>query len=145
MILQVFYLSNDLNDFQKPQIQQLSKPSQALNSISFGTLILVIFNGGRYNSVFKTCFHQDKILNDNGSIKYSNKDKLKKPFSLIRNARNDICHHRRLGESMRQNQRYRRTRISRSDILKALKDLKILLDYDDEFDVKEVHLRYNNV
>lgn len=63
-------------------------------------------------------------------------------FSIVRNARNDICHHRRIGESMRANPKYSKKKMSRSDVMKALTDLKVLLDYDDQFDVQAVHLEY---
>ncbi|MGC9350853.1 MAG: hypothetical protein ACP5D3_02590 [Sulfurovum sp.] len=47
-------IMNDLDDFKKPDIRSLDKPSKALNSISFGTLELVFFNGSRYGNVFES-------------------------------------------------------------------------------------------
>ena len=34
-------------------------------------------------------------------------------------------------------------RMTKSEVLKALNDLKILLSYDDIFDVKSIELKYN--
>lgn len=44
---------SDLNDFQTKDMRSLQKPSQALNSISFGTLELVFLNASRYGNVFE--------------------------------------------------------------------------------------------
>lgn len=135
-------IMQDLDDFKKNSICALDKPSKALNSISFGTLELVFLNGSRYINVFHPHLHINKILAKDGKPKYKNKDLMKGLFSIVRNARNDICHHRRIGESMRANPKYSKKKMSRSDVMKALTDLKVLLDYDDQFDVQAVHLEY---
>ncbi len=132
----------DLTEFQTPTMQQIDKPSKALNSISFGTLELVYLNGSRFGNVFQDKLHSTKILTKDGKPKYHNKGLVKGLFSIVRNARNDICHHRRIGESIKSNPKYSKKRMSRSDVIKALNDLKILLGYDDQFDVKSVHLEY---
>ena len=43
----------DLKDFQQDSIKSLDKPSQALNSVTFGTLELIFLNGSRYSTVFQ--------------------------------------------------------------------------------------------
>lgn len=136
---------NDLNDFQTSEIRSLQKPSQALNSISFGTLELVFLNGSRYVNIFERFIKKDKILNANSTPKYSNKHQIKGLFSIIRNARNDICHHRRIGESIKSNPKYKKQRMSKSDVVNALHDLKIILGYDDRFDVQSIQLDYKEV
>lgn len=136
---------SDLNDFQRIEIRSLKKPSQALNSISFGTLELVFLNGSRYVNIFEKFIKKDKILNANGTPKYSNKHQIKGLFSIIRNARNDICHHRRIGESIKSNPKYTKQSMSKSDVVNALSDLKILLGYDDRFDVQSIHLEYQSM
>lgn len=136
---------SDLNDFQTAEIRSLQKPSQALNSISFGTLELVFLNGSRYVNVFEKFIKKDKILNANGTLKYSNKHQIKGLFSIIRNARNDICHHRRIGESIKSNSKYTKQRMSKSDVVNALNDLKKLLGYDDRFDVQSIQLEYLDI
>lgn len=135
----------DLNDFQAAEIRSLPKPSQALNSVSFGTLELVFLNGSRYVNVFEKFIKKDKILNANGTLKYSNKHQIKGLFSIIRNARNDICHHRRIGESIKSNPKYTKQRMSKSDVVNALNDLKNLLGYDDRFDVQSIQLEYLDI
>lgn len=135
-------IMHDLTEFQTPTMQQIDKPSKALNSISFGTLELVYLNGSRFANVFQDKLHSTKILTKDGKPKYHNKGLVKGLFSIVRNARNDICHHRRIGENIKSNPKYSKKRMSRSDVIKALNDLKILLGYDDQFDVKSVHLEY---
>ena len=135
-------IMHDLTEFQTPTMQQIDKPSKALNSISFGTLELVYLNGSRFGNVFQDKLHSTKILTKDGKPKYHNKGLVKGLFSIVRNARNDICHHRRIGESIKSNPKYRKKKMSRSDVIKSLNDLKILLGYDDQFDVKSVHLEY---
>lgn len=136
---------NDLNDFKTTEIRSLQKPSQALNSISFGTLELVFLNGSRYANIFERFIKKDKILNANSTPKYGNKHQIKGLFSIIRNARNDICHHRRIGESIKSNPKYTKQRMSKSDVVNTLHDLKILLGYDDRFDVQSIHLDYRKI
>ncbi|MDD2828956.1 MAG: hypothetical protein PHW18_05220 [Sulfuricurvum sp.] len=135
----------DLNDFQIAEIRSIQKPSQALNSISFGTLELVFLNGSRYVNIFEKFIKKETILNANGTSKYSNKHQIKGLFSIIRNARNDICHHRRIGESIKTNPKYTKQRMSKSDVVNALNDLKILLEYDDRFDVQSIKLKYRSI
>lgn len=135
----------DLNDFQTTEIRSLQKPSQALNSISFETLELVFLNGSRYGTIFEKFIKKDKIINANNTPKYSNKNQVKGLLSIIRNARNDICHHRRIGESIKSNPKYRKQRMSKSDVANALHDLKILLGYDNRFDVQSIHLQYQKI
>ena len=135
-------IMGDLSEFQANIMARIDKPSKALNSISFGTLELVYLNGSRFGNVFQANLHSDKILTKDKKPKYHNKDLIKGLFSVVRNARNDICHHRRIGESIKSNPRYRKKKMSRSDVFKSLHDLKILLGYDDQFDVKAVHLEY---
>jgi len=136
-------IMKDLTEFQTPTMTHINKPSKALNSISFGTLELVYLNGSRFGNVFQDKLHSDKILTKDGKPKYHNKGLVKGLFSIVRNARNDICHHRRIGESLKSNPKYSKKKMSRSDVIKSLDDLKILLGYDDQFDVKSVHLEYN--
>jgi len=133
---------DDLNDFKTNAIRSLQKPSQALNSISFGTLELVFLNGSRYANIFEKFIKKEKVLASNGKAKYGNKDQIKGLFSIIRNARNDICHHRRIGDSIKSNSRYTKQRMSKSDVVNALSDLKIILGYDDRFDVQSIQLDY---
>lgn len=133
---------DDLNDFKTNAIRSLQKPSQALNSISFGTLELVFLNGSRYANIFEKFIKKEKVLASNGKAKYGNKDQIKGLFSIIRNARNDICHHRRIGDSIKSNSRYTKQRMSKSDVVNALNDLKIILGYDDRFDVQSIQLDY---
>ena len=133
---------NDLDDFKKLDIRRLDKPSKALNSISFGTLELVFLNGSRYSNVFESYIKKDKILTKDGKPKYNNKQQIKVLFSIVRNARNDICHHRRIGESIKSNPKYNKKNMTKSDVSNALHDLKILLGYDDRFDVKAIALKY---
>lgn len=132
----------DLTEFQTKIMEQIDKPSKALNSISFGTLELVYLNGSRFGNVFQANLHATTILTKDGKPKYHNKGLVKGLFSIVRNARNDICHHRRIGESIKSNSKYSKKKMSRSDVIKSLNDLKILLGYDDQFDVKSVHLEY---
>ena len=136
-------IMSDLVDFQKTFIQNLDKPSQALNSISFGTLEFVFLNGSRYANVFQKELKFSKILAKDGKPKYRNKDMIKELFTIVRNARNDICHHRRIGESIKSNQKYTKKHMTRSDVVNALHDLKIVLGYDDTFDVQAIELKYN--
>ena len=135
-------IMSDLDEFQKHNRKKLDKPSRALNSISFGTLELVFLNGSRYAIVFEKYIKKDKIQTSSNQPKYNNKQQIKSLFSIIRNARNDICHHRRIGESIRSNKRYTKQKISKSDVVNALNDLKILLGYDGEFDVQAIQLSY---
>lgn len=121
----------DLTEFQIKTMEQIEKPSKALNSISFGTLELVYLNGSRFGNVFQSKLHATDILTKDGKPKYHNKGLVKGLFSIVRNARNDICHHRRIGESIKSNPKYRKKKMSRSDVIKSLNDLKILLGYDD--------------
>lgn len=136
-------IMKDLKDFQQASIQTLDKPSQALNSITFGTLELVFLNGSRYVNVFEKDLKLTKILAKDGKPKYHNKDMIKELFLKVRNARNDICHHRRIGESIKSNLKYNKKHMTRSDVANALHDLKILLGYDDTFDVQAIELKYN--
>lgn len=136
-------IMNDLDDFLKPTIRNLDKPSKALNSITFGTLELVMLSGSRYGKVFDASLKKDKILAKDGYPKYSNKHQIKTLFSIVRNARNDICHHRRIGESIKSNPKYTKKHMTRSDVSNALNDLKIVLGYDDTFDVQAIELKYN--
>lgn len=136
---------NDLNDFHTAELRSVQKPSQALNSISFGTLELVFLNGSRYGGIFEKFIKKEKILVADGKPKYSNKHQIKGLFSIIRNARNDICHHRRIGESIKSNPKYTKQRMSKSDVVNALNDLKILLGYDDRFDVQSIQLEYRMI
>jgi hypothetical protein len=135
---------SDLNDFQKSNIQLLGKPSYALNSISFGTLELLILNASRYGDLFEKSLKINKILTKDKKPKYHNKQLLKGLFSIVRNARNDICHHRRIGESIKMNPKYTKSKMTKSDVINALADLKTLFSYDDMFDVKSVRLEYGN-
>jgi hypothetical protein len=135
-------IMDDLNDFQKPDIKSLNKPSQALNSISFGTLELVFLNGSRYGNIFESYIQKNKILTKDGKPKYNNKSQIKALFSIVRNARNDICHHRRIGESIKSNPKYNKKHMTKSDVSNALHDLKVLLGYDDRFDVQAIALKY---
>lgn len=136
-------IMSDLNDFQKQDIKRLDKPSKALNSISFGTLELVFLNGSRYANVFESYIKKNKILTSDGKPKYNNKQQIKALFSIVRNARNDICHHRRIGESIKSNPKYTKKNMTRSDVANALNDLKTVLGYDDTFDVKSIELKYS--
>lgn len=136
---------SDLNDFKTTEIRSVQKPSQALNSISFGTLELVFLNGSRYGTIFEKLIKKEKIITADGKVKYANKHQIKGLFSIIRNARNDICHHRRIGESIKSNPKYTKQRMSKSDVVNALNDLKILLGYDDRFDVQSIQLEYRNL
>lgn len=136
-------IMKDLKDFQQISIQALDKPSQALNSITFGTLELVFLNGSRYVNVFQKDLKLTKILAKDKKPKYHNKDMIKELFLKIRNARNDICHHRRIGESIKSIPKYTNKHMTRSDVANALHDLKILLGYDDTFDVQDIKLKYN--
>jgi len=135
-------IMKDLSEFQTQTMAKIDKPSKALNSISFGTLELVYLNGSRFGNVFQSRLHSDKILTKNGQVKYHNKDLVKGLFSIVRNARNDICHHRRIGESIKSNPKYRKKKMTRSDVNKSLNDLKILLGYDNQFDVVSVDFQY---
>jgi len=135
-------IMKDLSEFQTTTMVKIDKPSKALNSISFGTLELVYLNGSRFGNVFQSKLNSDKILTKNGQIKYHNKDLVKCLFSIVRNARNDICHHRRIGESIKSNPKYHKKKMTRSDVNKSLHDLKILLGYDDQFDVVSVDFKY---
>lgn len=137
-------IMTDINDFQKTSIQNLDKPSQALNSISFGTLELIFFNASRYTNVFEKHIKQNKILTKLNQPKYNNKKEIKTLFSIVRNARNDICHHRRIGESIKSNPKYTKQKMTKSEVLNALEDLKILLGYNNIFDVKSIELKYND-
>ena len=137
-------IMKDLSEFQTQTMAKIDKPSRALNSISFGTLELVYLNGSRFGSVFQSKLHSDKILTKNGQVKYHNKDLIKGLFSIVRNARNDICHHRRIGESIKSNPKYRKKKMTRSDVNKSLNDLKILLGYDNQFDVTSVAFKYRD-
>ncbi len=138
-------IMGDLDDFKKAEIKSLDKPSKALNSISFGTLELVFLNGSIYANVFESSVRKNKILTSDSRPKYSNKSQIKTLFSVVRNARNDICHHRRIGESIKSNQKYTKKHMTRSDVSNALNDLKILLGYDDTFDVKAIGLNIMNL
>ena len=133
----------DLKDFQQDSIKSLDKPSQALNSVTFGTLELIFLNGSRYSTVFQKDIKIHKILAKNGKPKYQNKDMIKDLFIVVRSVRNDICHHRKIGESISYNPKYRKQKITKSQVLNALEDLKILLGYDNTFDVKSMVLKYN--
>ena len=135
-------IMSDLTEFQTTTMSRIDKPSKALNSISFGTLELVYLNGSRFGKVFQSKLHFSEILTKDGKPKYHNKELVKGLFSIVRNARNDICHHRRIGESIKSNPKYSKKKMSRSDVVKSLNDLKILLGYDDQFDVKSVNLEY---
>ncbi len=136
------FIMNDLDDFRKVNTKSLNKPSKALNGISFGTLELVFLNGSRYVNVFQSGLDTNKILTQDNKPKYKNKDMIKSLFSIVRNARNDICHHRKIGESIKSNPKYRKNKMTHSEVKQALNDLKILLNYDDQFDVQVVHLEY---
>lgn len=133
---------NDLDDFKKPSIRKLDKPSKVLNSITFGTLELVFLGGSRYGNIFDSSIKKDEVLAKDGKPKYNNKHQIKALFSILRNARNDICHHRRIGESIKSNPKYTKKSMTKSDVSNALHDLKILLGYDDTFDVKAIELKY---
>ncbi len=135
---------DDIKDFQQNSIKNLDKPSAALNSVSFGTLELIFLNGSRYQNVFQSHLKLNKILTKDEKPKYQNKDMIKRLFSIIRNARNDICHHRRIGESIKSNTKYTKKKMTKSDVQNVLEDLKILLGYDNLFDVKDIKLKYNN-
>ncbi len=135
----------DLKDFQTSEIRKTLKPSQALNSISFGTLELVFLNGSRFGNIFEAFIKKEKILAADGKPKYGNKQQIKGLFSIIRNARNDICHHRRIGESIKSNPKYSKQRMSKSDVVNVLNDLKTLLSYDDRFDVQAIQLEYKKI
>jgi len=135
-------IMKDINDFQHTSIQNLDKPSQALNSISFGTLELIFFNGTRYLNVFEKHIKHNRILTKSNQPKYNNKKEIKPLFSIVRNARNDICHHRRIGESIKSNPKYTKQKMTKSEVLNALEDLKILLGYDDTFDVQSIQIQY---
>jgi len=135
-------IMDDLDDFRKKNIKSLDKPSKALNSVSFGTLELVFLNGSRYVKVFQSGLDTNKILTQDNKPKYKNKDMIKSLFSIVRNARNDICHHRKIGESIKSNPKYRKKKITHSEVKQALNDLKTLLNYDDQFDVQVIHLEY---
>lgn len=138
-------IMRDLKDFNSTNILRYNKPSQVLNSISFGTLELVFLSGSRYANVFQKDLNINKILAKNRKPKYHNKDMLKDLFQLVRNARNDICHHRRIRESIKSNPKYKKKKMTKSDVLHSLNDLKILLGYDDTFDVKDVKLQYGDI
>ncbi|QOG11240.1 hypothetical protein [Arcobacter sp. FWKO B] len=135
---------SDISDFSKYEIQKLDKPSKALNAISFGTLELIFFNGSRYGNIFEKYIKKHKILTKDHKIKYNNKKEIKSLFSIIRNARNDICHHRRIGESIRTNPKYSKHKMTLSKVTNALEDLKILLGYDNRFDVKSLKIEYKD-
>ncbi len=132
----------DINEFRKDAIRSLDKPSQALNSITLGTLELIFFNGSRYINVFEKHIKQNKILSKQNKPKYSNKKEIKTLFSIVRNARNDICHHRRIGDSIKSNPKYKKQKITKSEVFKTLEDLKTLLGYSNIFDVKSIDLNY---
>lgn len=138
-------IMSDLNDFKSINMQKYDKPSQVLNSISFGTLELVFLNGSRYANVFQENLKFNKILSRDGKAKYQNKSMIKDLFLLVRNTRNDICHHRRIGESIKSNSKYNKKQMTKSDVINALNELKILLGYDDIFDVKDVKLKYGDI
>jgi hypothetical protein len=70
-------------------------------------------------------------------------DMIKDLFIVVRSVRNDICHHRKIGESISYNPKYRKQKMTKSQVLNALEDLKILLGYDNTFDVKSMDLKYN--
>lgn len=135
-------IMKDLAEFNSQIMTSIDKPSKALNSISFGTLELVYLNGSRFGNVFQDKLHSNNILTKDAKPKYHNKGLIKGLFSIVRNARNDICHHRRIGESIKSNPKYRKKKMTRSDVVIALNDLKILLGYDDQFDAKSVNLEY---
>ena len=135
-------IMQDLREFKSETLLKLDKPSKALNSISFGTLELIYLNGSRFGKVFQSELYKDKILTKANKPKYHNKELVKTLFSIVRNARNDICHHRRIGESIKSNPKYTKKKMSRSDVMKALHDLKLLLGYDEQFDVKSVVFKY---
>ena len=137
-------IMNDLSDFQDQSIKSLAKPSYALNSISFGTLELVFLNGSRYATVFEKYIKKNKILTKSNKPKYNNKKELKTLFSIVRNVRNDICHHRRIGESIKSNPKYTKKKMTKSEVITALKDLKNLLGYENVFDVKSVQIKYED-
>ena len=69
---------------------------------------------------------------------------IKDLFLVVINARNDICHHRRIGESIKSNPKYTKQKMTKSEVLNALEDLKILLGYNNVFDVKSIELKYND-
>ena len=138
-------IMKDLAEFQSNKMLKIQKPSQALNSISFGTLELVYLNGSRFGNIFQSKLQINKILTKDGKPKYHNKDLIKNLFSIIRNARNDICHHRRIGESIKSNPKYRKKKMTRSEVNKSLNDLKILLGYDNQFDVVSVDFKYKKI
>ena len=135
-------IMKDLKDFQQQSIKGLNKPSQALNSISFGTLELIFLNGSRYVNVFQKDVKFNKVLAKDNKPKYRNKDMIKDLFQLVRNVRNDICHHRRIGESIKSNPKYTKKKMTKSEVLTALNDLKILLGYENIFDVKSIEIKY---
>ena len=137
-------IMKDLKDFQQTSIQNLDKPSQALNSISFGTLEWVFLNGSRYANIFQKDIKFNKILAKDGKPKYRNKDMIEDLFLIVRNARNDICHHRRIGESIKSKPKYTKQKMTKSEVMNALEDLKILLGYNNVFDVKSIELKYND-
>ena len=136
-------IMDDLNDFRQSSIKNLQKPSYALNSISFGTLELVFLEGSRYANVFEKYIKKNKILTKANTPKYNNKKEIKTLFSIIRNVRNDICHHRRIGESIKTNTKYTKKKMTKSEVITALNDLKILLGYKNIFDVKSIEIKYN--
>ena len=136
------HIMKDLTEFQIKIMGQIDKPSKALNSISFGTLELVYLNGSRFSNVFQNKLHLNNILTKDSKPKYHNKGLVKGLFSIVRNARNDICHHRKIGESIKFNPKYRKKKMTRSDVNKSLHDLKILLGYDNQFDVTSVAFKY---
>lgn len=138
-------IMNDIREFENMDIKKYDKPSKALNSISFGTLELIFLNGSRFSTVFQKNLKSNKILTKDNKIKYHNKFLIKNLFSIVRNARNDICHHRRIGESIKQNPKYRKNKMTKSDVVSALNDLKILLGYDDIFDLKSIKLQYKKI
>lgn len=135
-------IMSDLTDFQDQSIKSLAKPSYALNSISFGTLELVFLNGSRYATVFEKHIKKNKILTKANKPKYNNKKEIKTLFSIVRNVRNDICHHRRIGESIKSNSKYTKKKMTKSEVITALNDLKILLGYENIFDVKSIQIKY---
>lgn len=47
--------------------------------------------------------------------------------------------------SIKSNPKYTKQRMSKSDVLNALKDLKIILGYDDRFDVQSIQLEYRDI
>lgn len=106
----------------------MTNPQKHLIVFHFGTLELAFLNGSRYATVFEKNIKKDKIQTNTNQPKYNNKQQIKLLFSIIRNARNDICHHRRIGESIRSNPRYTKQKMSKSDVVNALSDLKILWD-----------------